>query len=83
MKVRTVLEERYGFDTGTWLLLTATVAAPLAIWVPPEGSDLGFRGPCSRTRLPYAKLPVELVVGSPGSWGAHSCSNVSCTMSHG
>ena len=48
MQVRTVLEERYGFDTSTWLLLTATVAAPLAIWVPPEGSDSGFYGAMSK-----------------------------------
>ena len=33
MNVRAILEERYGFDTGTWLLLSAAVAAPLALWV--------------------------------------------------
>ena len=48
MQVRTVLEERYGFETGTWLLLAAAVAAPLSVWVPPVGSDPGFTGAMSK-----------------------------------
>ena len=52
MRVRVVLEERYGFDFGTWLLLSAAMAAPLALWVPPVHTltQLGRpkRGECPR-----------------------------------
>ncbi len=33
MGVRALLEERYNFDTVTWLVLVAALAMPLSLWV--------------------------------------------------